>query len=106
MDEPGREDPLGHLQAHVRDAGSRTRGRVELAHVVADDVGPQLRDLRPRADARRPVLAGDAVQASRLLGFGSLYVLRQHLLPALAPVLTTLLAFSVAQAVLALAALG
>lgn len=56
--------------------------------------------------ASRPVLAGDAVQASRLLGFGSLYALRQHLLPALAPVLTTLLAFSVAQAVLALAALG
>ncbi|MFZ4287393.1 ABC transporter permease [Variovorax sp. HJSM1_2] len=54
----------------------------------------------------RPVLAGDAVQASRLLGFGSLYLLRRHLLPALAPVLGTLLAFSAAQAVLALAALG
>ncbi|MDH6165460.1 peptide/nickel transport system permease protein [Variovorax boronicumulans] len=56
--------------------------------------------------ASRPVLAGDAVQASRLLGFGPAYVLRRHLLPALAPVLGTLLAFSVAQAVLALAALG
>uniref|UniRef100_C5CWF7 Binding-protein-dependent transport systems inner membrane component n=1 Tax=Variovorax paradoxus (strain S110) TaxID=543728 RepID=C5CWF7_VARPS len=56
--------------------------------------------------ASRPVLAGDAVQASRLLGFGSGYVLRRHLLPALAPVLGTLLAFSAAQAVLALAALG
>lgn len=56
--------------------------------------------------ASRPVLAGDAVQASRLLGFGPLYVMRRHLLPALAPTLTTLLAFSVAQAVLALAALG
>ena len=54
----------------------------------------------------RPVLAGDAVQASRLLGFGWLYILRRHLLPALAPVLTTLLAFSAAQAVLSLAALG
>jgi peptide/nickel transport system permease protein len=56
--------------------------------------------------ASRPVFASDAVQASRLLGFGPLYVLRRHLLPALAPVLTTLMAFSVAQAVLALAALG
>ncbi|WP_295850222.1 ABC transporter permease subunit [uncultured Xylophilus sp.] len=56
--------------------------------------------------AARPVLAGDAVQASRLLGFGPVYLLRRHLLPALAPVLGTLLAFSAAQAVLALAALG
>jgi peptide/nickel transport system permease protein len=56
--------------------------------------------------ASRPVLAGDAVQASRLLGFGPAYILRRHLLPALAPVLATLLAFSAAQAVLALAALG
>lgn len=56
--------------------------------------------------ASRPVIAGDAVQASRLLGFGPGYVLRRHLLPALAPVLGTLLAFSAAQAVLALAALG
>ncbi len=56
--------------------------------------------------ASRPVLRGDAVQASRLLGFGPLYVLRRHLLPALAPLLGTLLAFSAAQAVLALAALG
>lgn len=56
--------------------------------------------------ASRPVLAGDAVQASRLLGFGPLYILARHLLPALAPILATLLAFSAAQAVLALAALG
>jgi peptide/nickel transport system permease protein len=56
--------------------------------------------------ASRPVLAGDAVQASRLLGFGPLYLLRRHLLPALAPTLSTLLVFSAAQAVLALAALG
>ena len=54
----------------------------------------------------RPVLAGDAVQASRLLGFGPLYLLRRHVLPALAPVLATLLTFSAAQAVLSLAALG
>lgn len=54
----------------------------------------------------RPVLAGDAVQASRLLGFGPGYILRCHVLPPLAPLLGTLLAFSTAQAVLALAALG
>lgn len=54
----------------------------------------------------RQVLATDAVQASQLLGFGPLYLLRRHLLPALTPVLGTLLAFTVAQAVLALAALG
>lgn len=54
----------------------------------------------------RPVLTGDAVQASRLLGFGRMYVLRRHLLPALAPTLGTLLAFTTSQAVLALAALG
>lgn len=56
--------------------------------------------------ASGPVLAGDAVQASRLLGFGWVHILKRHLLPALAPVLGTLLAFSAAQAVLALAALG
>ncbi len=54
----------------------------------------------------RPLLASDAIQASRLLGFGSGYILHRHLLPALAPVLGTLLPFSTAQAVLALAALG
>ena len=56
--------------------------------------------------ACRPILAGEAVQASRLLGFGPLYLLRRHLLPALAPLLGSLFAFSTAQAVLALAALG
>lgn len=54
----------------------------------------------------RPVFAGDAVQASGLLGFGPGYLLRRHLLPALAPVLAPLVAFSTAQAVLGLAALG
>jgi peptide/nickel transport system permease protein len=56
--------------------------------------------------ASRPLLVGDAVQASRLLGFGPAYLLRRHLLPALAPVLATLLALGTAQAVLAVAALG
>jgi peptide/nickel transport system permease protein len=58
-----------------------------------------------RATAR-PVLAGDPVQASRLLGFGPGHVLVRHLWPALGPILTTLFAFSVAQAVLAIATLG
>ena len=58
-----------------------------------------------RASSRR-VLFGNAVQASRLLGFGPSYVMWRHVLPALAPVLGTLLAFSAAQAVLGLAALG
>lgn len=52
------------------------------------------------------VLLGDAVEASRLLGFGAGYVLRRHLLPALTPMLAALLPLSAAQAVLALAALG
>ncbi|PLK47998.1 ABC transporter permease [Uliginosibacterium sp. TH139] len=56
--------------------------------------------------ASRPVLHGDAVQASRLLGFGKRYILRRHVLPALTPLLATLLPLSAAQAVLALAALG
>lgn len=54
----------------------------------------------------RPLLAGDAIEASRLLGFGPAYILRRHLVPALAPILGTLLPFSIAQAVLAMAALG
>lgn len=54
----------------------------------------------------RPILAGDAVQASRLLGFGATYVLRRHVWPAVSPILGTLWVFSMAQAVLALAALG
>ena len=56
--EPGREDPLGDLQAHVRDPGARAGRRVELAHVVADLVGPQLRELRAAADAGREPVAG------------------------------------------------
>jgi peptide/nickel transport system permease protein len=56
--------------------------------------------------ASRPVLAGHAVQASRLLGFGRVYLLRRHVLPELAPLLRTMLALGTAQGVLALAALG
>ncbi len=54
----------------------------------------------------RPVLSGEAVEASRLLGLGMGHVLRHHVAAALGPVLGTLLAFATAQAVLATAALG
>jgi len=58
-----------------------------------------------RAMSRR-VLASPAVEAARLLGFGPRYILRTYLLPALLPMLTTVVCFGVANAVLALAALG
>ncbi|OYT89946.1 MAG: ABC transporter permease [Burkholderiales bacterium PBB6] len=54
----------------------------------------------------RRVLASPAVEAARLLGFGPRYIIRTHLLPALLPMLTTVVCFGVANAVLALAALG
>lgn len=52
------------------------------------------------------LLAGPQVEASRLLGFGPLYIVRRHLLPELLPVIGTLMSFGAAAAVLALAALG
>ena len=52
------------------------------------------------------VLASPAVEAARLLGFGWGHVLRCHVLPELGPLLGTLGAFGVANAVLALGALG
>lgn len=56
--------------------------------------------------ASRSLLAGEPVQAARLLGFGPGYVVRRHLWPELAPLLATLAAFGTAGTVLALAALG
>jgi peptide/nickel transport system permease protein len=53
-----------------------------------------------------PVLHGAPVEAARLLGLGTGHVLRRHLLPELAPLMGTLLAFGVATAVLSMAALG
>ncbi len=58
-----------------------------------------------RAGAKT-VLASPAVEASRLLGFGPLYIVRHHLLPELAPVLLTVAAFGAAGAIMAMAALG
>jgi peptide/nickel transport system permease protein len=52
------------------------------------------------------LLARPAVEAARLFGFGPWHVLRHHLLPELAPMLLTLLAFSAAAAVTAVSALA
>jgi peptide/nickel transport system permease protein len=52
------------------------------------------------------LLARPAVEAARLFGFGPWHVLRHHLLPELAPMLATLLAFSAAAAVTAVSALA
>jgi len=54
----------------------------------------------------RILLASPAVQASRLLGFGPVHVLRRHVLPELYTGLLTLAAFGVATSVTAMAALG
>jgi len=58
-----------------------------------------------RASAR-PVLAGDAVQASIRLGFGPGYLLRRHIVPALSPVLATQFVLSTAHAVMSFATLA
>ncbi len=52
------------------------------------------------------VLASSAVEAARLLGFGWGHVLRRHVLPELGPLFGTLGAFGLANAVLAIGALG
>ncbi|WP_122279973.1 ABC transporter permease [Pseudomonas syringae group genomosp. 3] len=54
----------------------------------------------------RTVLASPAVAASRLLGFGPLYVIRRHLLPELSSMLMTISAFGAASAIMAIGALG
>jgi peptide/nickel transport system permease protein len=56
--------------------------------------------------ASRSLLAGPQVEASRLLGFGPVYIVRRHLVPELAPVLATLTIFGAATAVVSLATLG
>lgn len=54
----------------------------------------------------RETLASPAVQASRLLGFGPVYIFRAHLWPEIAPVTLTAAAFGTATAIMAIAALG
>lgn len=54
----------------------------------------------------RSALLGQPVQAARLLGFGFGYIVRWHVLRPIAGVLARLWAYAVANAVLAIAALG
>ena len=54
----------------------------------------------------RTLLSSPAVEASKLLGFGKLHILKRHLLPELLPGLLTLAAFGIASTVTAMAALG
>ena len=56
--------------------------------------------------AVRETLASPAVEASRLLGFGPLYVFRRHLWPEIAPMMLTAGAFGVATGIMSIAALG
>lgn len=51
-------------------------------------------------------LASPAVQASRLLGFGPVYIFRVHVWPEIAPMMLTAAAFGTATAIMAIAALG
>ncbi len=56
--------------------------------------------------AAATLLGGPQVQSSRLLGFGRLYIVRQHVWPALRGTLLALTALAVCNAVLAVSALG
>lgn len=56
--------------------------------------------------ATREVLASPAVQATRLLGFGPIYIFRTHIWPEIAPMMLTAAAFGTATAIMAIAALG
>ncbi|KRS10818.1 ABC transporter permease [Roseovarius atlanticus] len=56
--------------------------------------------------ATRDTLASPAVEASRLLGFGPVYVFRTHIWPEIAPMMLTAAAFGTATAIMAIAALG
>jgi len=56
--------------------------------------------------ASQTLLRGSQVEASRMLGFGPVYIVRRHLLPELISLLRTLMTFGAATSVLSLAALG
>ena len=58
-----------------------------------------------RTVARRRLAAPD-VEAARLLGFSATHVVRRHLLPELAPVVVTLMAFSLSAAIVAISTLS
>ena len=65
-----------------------------------------IRDSRYTRQRSRIVLSEPSVEASRLLGFGPLYVIKRHLLPEIGPGLLTIASFGAATAVTAVAALG
>lgn len=52
------------------------------------------------------VLASPQVEAARLLGFDGLHVMRRHVMPEIAPLIATLMAFGASTAVMAVAALS
>lgn len=52
------------------------------------------------------LLASPQVEAARLLGFGPLHVVRRHVLPEIAPLIGTLMAFGAGAAVMAIGALS
>jgi peptide/nickel transport system permease protein len=54
----------------------------------------------------RSRLAAPDVEAARLLGFGGVHIVRRHLMPELAPVLATLVAFGLAASVVAISTLS
>ena len=56
--DPGRQRALGHVQADVRLAGAGGRRGIDVAHVVADLVRAQLRELGADADAGGAPVAG------------------------------------------------
>ena len=56
--------------------------------------------------ASQTLLRGPQVEASRLLGFGPVYIIKRHLAPELISILLTLMTFGAATSVLSLAALG
>ncbi len=54
----------------------------------------------------RSIMGSPAVEAARLLGFGPGHIFRHHLWPEVRPMLLTAAAFGVANAIMAIAALG
>lgn len=54
----------------------------------------------------RQVLGSPQVEASRLLGFAPLYIVRRHVIPEVSPLILTLMTFGAATTILAVASLG
>ncbi|MDH2925095.1 peptide/nickel transport system permease protein [Nicoletella semolina] len=54
----------------------------------------------------RTLATSSELEASRLMGMPLFYCIKRHLLPRLLPIITTLMAFSIANAILALTTLG